>query len=138
MKKMLRKTTAREIRGTFGRFFAICAIILLGAGFFSGVRVTTPAMVNTIDTFLKEHNMYDYRLLSTLGWEEEDVETIRSAKDVRYAEGAYCLDVEYSKNSEDTLFVLKTHSISDKINTLEVVNGRLPNAPGECVIDSKM
>ena len=74
MNKKLRKTTYREIKHTFGRFFAIFAIIALGVGFFSGVRVTTPAMVHTVDVYYKDNQLFDYRLVSTLGWEEEDME----------------------------------------------------------------
>ncbi len=99
MKSMMRKTTFREIKQTFGRFFAIFAIIALGVGFFSGVRITTPAMVHTVDTFLQEYQFYDYRLISTLGWEEEDVESFLKRDDVRYAEGAYTVDVLYTNEA---------------------------------------
>ena len=54
MGSAVRKTALREIKGTFGRFFAIMAIIALGVGFFSGVRITTPAMVRTVDSFLSD------------------------------------------------------------------------------------
>ena len=78
MGRAVRKTALREIRGTFGRFFAIMAIIALGVGFFSGVRITTPAMVDTVNRFLNKNQFYDYRLLSALGWQEEDIADFRS------------------------------------------------------------
>ena len=79
MRSAMRKAALREIRGSFGRYFAILAIIALGVGFFSGVRITTPAMVNTINTFLEDHKMYDYRLLSSTGWSDEDAEAFSEA-----------------------------------------------------------
>lgn len=38
MKSMMRRTTFREIKNSFGRFAAILAIIALGVGFFSGAE----------------------------------------------------------------------------------------------------
>lgn len=52
MKSMMRRTTFREIKNTFGRFAAIMAIIALGVGFFSGLKMTKPDMVNTVSDFL--------------------------------------------------------------------------------------
>ena len=75
MKSKLKVSTFRDIKSTFGRFAAILAIIALGVGFFSGVRITTPAMVKTLGGFMEDHELYDYRIVSTLGWEESDVET---------------------------------------------------------------
>ena len=74
MKSLLRKSTVREIKESFGRFFAIFAIIALGVGFFSGVKITKQTMVNTINQYLKEKNFFDFHLLSTIGFEEEDIE----------------------------------------------------------------
>ena len=41
------KLTLRTIKGSFGRFIAIFAIIALGVGFFSGIRITKDAMIKT-------------------------------------------------------------------------------------------
>ncbi len=62
--KNIRKTALREIKGSLGRFMAILAIIALGVGFFSGVKVTTPAMVNMMGDFMNENDLYDYRIVS--------------------------------------------------------------------------
>ena len=134
MGSAVRKTTLREIRGTFGRFFAILAIIALGVGFFTGVRITTPAMVNTVDQYLNEKQLYDYRLLSTLGWQEEDITDFRSRPDVRAAEGAYSLDVMTISPKE---YVLRVHSLTDNINGLRLTEGRMPQSPDECIVETK-
>lgn len=133
MKSAIKKSSLREIRGTFGRFFAILAIIALGVGFFSGVRVTTPAMVQTVDDFLQENQFYDYRLLSTLGWEEADIEDFRTRKAVRYAEGAYSLDVIISAGNREEVY--KVHSLTDNINGIKLKSGRMPEKEGECIIE---
>ena len=47
----IRKNNIREIFRSPGRYFAILGIILLGAGFFTGLRVTRDAIVKTADTY---------------------------------------------------------------------------------------
>ena len=61
------KTTIREIRGSLGRYMAILAIVTLGVALFSGLKATTPAMIETQNTYLSEQNFFDFRLLSTVG-----------------------------------------------------------------------
>ena len=57
-----------------GRYLAILAIIALGVGFFSGLKVTKPGMVETGNKYLREHNFYDFRLLSSIGFDADAVE----------------------------------------------------------------
>ena len=62
---------------------AILAIVALGVGLFSGLKVTQPAMVKTVNQYLTEKQFYDYRILSSLGFEQEDVDFLAKQKDVR-------------------------------------------------------
>ena len=41
------KSTYREIRSSLGRYIAIMLIVMLGVGFFAGLKVTRDAMVAT-------------------------------------------------------------------------------------------
>lgn len=47
MVRTLLKSALREIRQSLGRYLAILAIIALGVGFFSGLRLCQPAMMAT-------------------------------------------------------------------------------------------
>ena len=131
----MRRTTLREIRATFGRFMAILAIIALGVGFFAGIRVTMPDMHATVERFFEDGNLYDLRLVSTLGWEEQDVAALREQEHVRSAEGSHTLDV-ICEGDDETGFVLKTHSIPEDINRLTLTEGRYPSQPDECIMDA--
>ena len=71
--KML-KLTMRQIRSSLTRFLAIAAIVALGVGFFCGLRLTKTAMVHTLDDYAEAHRMYDFRLVSTVGFDETDAE----------------------------------------------------------------
>lgn len=134
---MIRRSTFREIRGSMGRYLAILSIIALGVGFFTGLKITKPEMMATINGFVQEKNFYDFRLLSTLGFEQADVEAFQQEPDVRYAEGTYSFDALYSGIGENEV-VLKTMSLPEHVNGINLVSGRMPAQEDECVIDVKM
>lgn len=136
MKNCMRKTTFREIKQSFGRYFAILSIVALGVGFFGGLRVTTPVFVEAGDTYVKEMALFDYRLMNTLGFEEEDVEAFLQDENVLVAEGAFSEDFLCSMESGE-VYVIKAHSLTEDINKLDVLEGRLPKASDECVLDRR-
>lgn len=135
MKSMMKKTTLREIKYSLGRYLAIFAIVALGVGLFAGLKVTKEAMVYSVDYYLKDTEFYDLRLLSTLGFEKEDIEVFLQEKQVVAVEGAYSEDVlcrDYTGNES----AIKVHSISGEINQLLLKSGRMPEKENECVVDS--
>lgn len=137
MKSVMKKTTLREIRHSFGRFFAILAIIALGVGFYAGLTVTKSAMIQTTDHYLSDKGFFDLRLLSTWGFEQEDIDSFAAMEDVAGAEGAYFQDVLYI-NEEGNEGVIKVHSITEGINELTLKAGRFPENDRECVVDSNL
>lgn len=137
MKSMMRRTTVREIKQSFGRYLAILAIVALGVGLFSGLKVTKAVMVESADAYLEEMQLYDYRLLSTLGFEEEDVEALAEKEDVRAVEGSMSADILYV-DEQGNESVIMAHSLLKRINGVEVVAGRLPEQADECVVDSNL
>lgn len=92
MKSPIVKSTLREIKSTFGRYLAIIMIIALGVGFFAGLKVTRPAMLKTGQKYLSEADMYDFRLLSTLGYTDKEVEKLAEIEGVEYAVGSFSTD----------------------------------------------
>lgn len=133
--KEIRKSTFREIKSSLGRFMAILAIIALGVGFFAGLKVTRDAMLVTVKDYLDAHCFYDLRLISTLGFEEENVRAFENQEDVAAAEGSVSMDVIYQTESGGQ-GVLKAYSLPRKLNMVELVEGRLPTAGDQCVVDS--
>ena len=137
MKSMMKKTTLREIRESLGRYLAIMAIVALGVGLFAGLKITKTVMVGSADAFWQAQQLYDYRLVSTLGFEEEDVQALAQKADVRAVQGAMEADVLYTDEQGNDK-VLKAHSILENINMLETVAGRLPESDTECVVDDHL
>lgn len=136
MKSMLKRTTLREIKGSFGRFMAILAIVALGVGFFAGLKVAKPLMIMTADQYVKDKNLYDLRLLSTLGFVQEDVEAFALEEGVKAAAGSYTYDVLCTGISENETAV-KVHSLTEGINGTLLKAGRMPENEKECVADSR-
>lgn len=128
-----RKTVLREIRQTFGRFLAIFAITALGVGFFAGLKITRSAMISMGDQFMRQHQLFDYRLISTLGFTPEDVDAFNRLSGVRAAEGFYTTDFLTTVDQREAAF----HAISmpQQVNQLDLTAGRLPQSPNECVAD---
>lgn len=137
MKSMMKRNTFREIKKSFGRYFAILAIVALGVAFFSGLKITQSVMVHSADVYLKDLQFYDYRLVSTLGFTEENVEALAEKEDVRAAEGAISAEILY-KDAGENERVIKMHSITEKVNKLKLVAGEMPQSADECVVDSAL
>lgn len=137
MKSIMKKTTLQEIRQSLGRYLAIFAIVAMGVGFFAGLKTTRQVMITSANAYLEEKQLYDFRLLSTLGFEDEDVQTLSSKEDIRFVEGAVAADILYF-NQQGNEDVIKAHSLLQNINGLEVVAGRLPQQATECVVDANL
>lgn len=129
------KNNFREIKYTWERYVAILAIITLGVAFFAGLVITKDTMVATLDNYLTDYKMYDYRLLSTIGFDKDDAANFSSIEGIELVEAGLSIDF-IAQIAEDNQAVLKAHSITDKINHLQLISGRLPNNSGECVVDS--
>lgn len=143
VKSQLRKSTFREIKSSMGRFLSIMAIIGLGVGFFAGLKIAKQAMVETMDGYLAEHAFYDYRLLSTMGFEQESVDYLSEREDVAAAEGALSFDALYYLESpqgdgDQRQGVIKFHSLTEQLNTVQLTAGRMPENSNECVVDNNV
>ena len=132
---MLRKSTFREIRTSLARYLAIFAIVALGVGFFSGLKDCKESMVSTARKYLYRTNFYDYQILSSYGADDDSVALAESWDEVKAAEGSIQIDVMARSGDGDSR-ALKCISLPEKINTLNVVEGRLPEAANECAVDS--
>ena len=132
---MLKKSTFREIKTSLARYLAIFAIVALGVGFFSGLKDCKESMVSTARRYLDTTNFYDYQILSSYGADDDSVELAKAWQDVSGAEGSIQIDVIARSGSGDSS-ALKAISLPEKLNTLNVTEGRLPQNENECVVDA--
>ena len=127
------KNCRREILHTLGRFLAILAIVALGVGFFCGLRLARPAMAKTGDDYLRKTNFYDYQLLSTVGFTDEDVAYFAAMDGVTQAEGSVSEDLLTTWKGEPLVF--KTHELLQEINQVVLTAGRMPEKANEVLGD---
>lgn len=134
------KNTFREIKNSKARFISIMAIIALGVGFFAGIKATVPSMYHLAETYYDEQSLMDYRLVSTVGFDEEDIAAISSTDGVTGVVPSYFCDVQTaSKNNGEVVRVIAlptTYKDNSLLNKLVVKEGRLPKKSDEIVADA--
>lgn len=135
-KKALRKEFYMEIWKTRNRFLSIFLITALGVAFFSGIRATQPDMQLSADAYYDESGMMDIRVLGTLGMTEEDLAAVRELEGVAQAEPGYSVDM-FGALSDKRLNV-QVMSMPADMNRLMLLEGRLPEGPGECAVDEQL
>ena len=135
MKNKLWLTTFREIKESLGRYLAILAIVAIGVGFFAGLKVTDPALRESMNIYFKDNSFYDYRMISTLGFEAEDVDEVKELDNVRAAEGSCYFDIILEDEDENT-DIFRFQTITEDVNTITLVAGRLPESANEFVGDN--
>ena len=135
MTRGMRTTTRREIRASLGRYLAIAAIIALGVGFFAGLRNTTTDMIAVTDKYLKDLRMFDYRMVSTLGFTDAELMMLREDATVVAADGEIQHTVigRIGEDADDAVYAF--HSITSGVNELKLAEGRMPERADECVAD---
>ena len=83
MKNVLFREALREIRHSRNRFLSILAIVAIGSGFFSGVKAACPDMKMTAEQYFSESNLADLHLVSTWGFDEDDLSQLSSEEDIQ-------------------------------------------------------
>lgn len=133
--RIYNKNIKRTIFGSLGRYISIMAIIALGVGFFAGVKNTKACLMETCNDYVNEYSMYDFRLISTYGFTDEDEKAMNDVEEISCAEGSYTVDF-FSEDRDGDSIVLRAHSIMDNINKVDIEAGQMPEKADECLADS--
>lgn len=128
-KNHLNTDAIREIRNTFSRYLSILVLAALAVAFLSGLRTTAPDMQYTADNYYDRTHLMDGYVLSTLGLTEEDLEALAGAAGIEEVEGGRELDATATDR------IVNVRSMPEKLNLLDVVEGRLPEGVDECVTE---
>lgn len=134
--KAIQKDFWREIRYTRSRFMSILILVALAVAFLSGLRSTAPDMKNTCDTYLDQQNFMDIQVMSTLGLMEEDLEALLDQPGI--ADGEACWAIDAYAQSPDLDIVAKVYSLPQRLNTITLTDGRMPEAADECVVEEHL
>lgn len=136
MPKVFFKNILQEIRHSFGRFFSILCIVMIGVAFFAGVKASAPDMKYSADQYFDKYNVQDIQVYSTLGLTQDDLKEIKKIDGVEDAEPVFSIDTLTQKDS--TQLVMKVISLADdqSINKVRLVDGRMPKKENECIIEA--
>ncbi len=133
-KSAIRKEFYMEIKKTMSRFMSLVLIVALGVAFYSGIRATEPSMNYTLDKMYDDNNFLDIRMLSQSGMTQDDIDTLKGIDCVEDVEGIYYND--FFAVTEDKKYTIKIQSLPEDISKLQLVDGRMPKEPNECIVDS--
>ena len=129
MKSALKKNAFIEIFKTKSRFLSIFGIVAIGISFFAGVKSSSPDMKLCSDNYYKENNLAHYRLISTFGFSDEDIEALEKAEGIKIYPG-YFTDVIVDSGEKDDaarVMSLKDYGKSNEVTNLKITEGGFPN-----------
>lgn len=136
MKNRIITNSVRNIKKSFPRFISLIVMSMLGVFTFSGLQATTPDMVVTLDSYFDETNLYDIKIVSTMGLVDEDIEKINKIDGISNVEGVYSKDIVVKNKEKD--IVINVSSITDEINKNILIDGRMPTNPNEIVVEKNL
>ena len=131
----------RSVYRTKSRFLSILAIVAVGVGFLGGLLSTAPDMQLTADKYYDDYRFFDIDVKGTMGLTDDDADELSKLECVDRAMPARVTDVNLDCLGE--AYVTRVYGVdlsargSDGfINDFELVDGRMPENAGECLIAS--
>ena len=141
MNKTYRKNMWRELAANKSRFASVFGIVLLGVMMLSGLLSVAPGMRRAGQDWYSGQNVFDLRVVSTLGLSQEDIDAIAATEGVEAVMPVKQVDCEGSFRGGSTLAVRVQQlpvypTLADKanMNRLVLESGRMPETAGECVV----
>ena len=132
-KNILRKDFIIEIKKTMGRFVSIFFIVALGVAFYSGIRASEPSMRFTADQYFDDSELMDLKVMGTMGLTKADIKAIGKVSGIEAVEGGYSKDVLCPVGDNEK--VVHMLSMQKNFDQVSLVEGRLPEKAGECLVD---
>ena len=129
------KNIFREIKRTKNRFFSIFTICAIGVGFFSGVRAAGSDMKMTADNYYDDHQLFDLRVMSTFGLTDGDLQALEQTEGISAVQGSKYSDLVFINDSKDYNTRVYSWNPDDKLNRIDLLEGRFPQADNECILN---
>ena len=131
-------------------------IVALGTAFFVGIKATAPDMLQNAKSYLKQYNLCDIRIQSSIGFTDTDISALKKIEGVQYVSGGKFADAFVFVNGEAQLDIdgtsitaraysispddIKefTHGVNDGeyMNRVQLIEGRYPRKMNECLVDA--
>ncbi len=131
MINLIYKNTLLKIKKSFGRYISMFIIVMIGVGFYAGIQSSAPDFIDVADTYYDEYNLMDFKIVSSMGLSDNDVDALKDIENVNQVIPSYSLDV---LNDDKTI---RIHALEESVNNVKLIDGRLPANNTECVADNK-
>ena len=140
--KSYRKNILRDLKSNLSRFISLFGIVLLGVMMLTGLVSFAPSMRLAGDEYFAQQNVFDLRVLSTLGLSQADIDAIAGVEGVQAVMPVQFTDLEARWNGDEELSVVRMQQLPAdpvsqdpaNLNRLVLLSGRMPAAPNECVV----
>lgn len=129
------KDCVRAIWKSRNRFLSILCIVAIGVGFFAGIKASGPDMAKSADAYADEQNLMHFRLLSTWGFDQEDIEALEEIPDAEIRPSYFLDTLATSENGENAARVY-AYQPREKINELWLTEGTWPRVSTECLVEA--
>lgn len=136
MKNRIFTNGFRTIKKMFPRFLSLLIISFLGTFSFVGLQSTAPNMLDTLDYYYDQNDVYDIRIISTLGLNDNDLEALKEVENIDKVEGSYSKDVLVQVKEKE--YVLNIESLPQDINKLDLIDGEFPKQENEIVVEENL
>lgn len=142
MQKSYWKNILREMKGSMSRVVSLFGIVMLGVMMLTGLMSFAPSMRSAGQRYYVAQNVFDIRVLSTLGLSQADVDAIAATEGVSAVMAVRSTDLEANWEGKDEKTVVQLSQLNsdpaadteDNMNRLVLLDGRLPETVGECVV----
>lgn len=142
MQKSYRKNIRRDFRSNLNRFLSLFGIVALGVMMLTGLVSFAPSMRTAGQKYYVQQNVFDLRVLSTLGLSDSDLSAIASTEGVSAVMPVKYLDTEGRWSSSTDGAVLRVQQLpadpaadtEANMNRLTLLEGRMPETANECVV----
>ena len=136
MKDRIITNNIRNIKKSFPRFLSLLVMGALGVFAFAGLLAVAPDMINSLDRYLDDQNVYDIRIISDMGLDPEDVSAVEALPGIKKAEGIKYRDCPVQLGSEEG--IVNISALPSDLNQIELTSGRLPRAKNEIVTEEPL
>ena len=137
MKKTFFKNLFRDIKKTISRFLSIVVIIAVGVSFYAGVRAASPDMKKSGDYYFQMNNLYDFKLISTLGLTNDDIDAIKKLEGIKDCQGSYSMDAVIERDERSLVVNVNSLPGENGINSIRLIRGRKPESNSEAVVEER-
>ena len=142
VQKSYRKNILREMKSSISRVVSLFGIVALGVMMLTGLMCIAPDMRSAAQKYYVQQNVFDLRVLSTLGLSQSDISAIAAVDGVDAVQAVKYQDVEGHWTGDEQTTVARLYQLPadpqadtpENMNRPVLLSGRMPEAAGECVV----